>query len=478
MLSESVQGDSSASAGTTHRRLAVILWRRKWIVVATFVVLTVLVAAVSRSLPKEYESTATLWVTQAGGSTTFDSVQAGQVLAGTYGQVADNRALADQVADDLPFETSGEELLESMSFSPVNETQLLQISATDEDPVRARLVANAYARTFIDYSRSELGDAVNAEITFAARASTPTSPVRPQPMLYTVAGGLIALLLGMALAVLAEMLDRRVRSTEELEAVVGAPVLARIPRAGRDIETQAAFDEAFRLLRTNLQFLERNGVGLRSLAVVSPSPGDGKSTVAFRLARSFAESDVRVILIEADMRRPSLAQRMGRGASGGGGKPGLSDYLSRRADLPAVLVSTDLTALQFVPSGILPPSPSSLFSAERTRILLAEALEHADMVIVDTAPLSIGAEASTLAATADGALMVVDLEQSNKANIRREREQLGVVHANLLGVALNGVKKLPSVEPYGYANGHPLNGSETAPKGGGRSRRRRSRAEA
>jgi capsular exopolysaccharide synthesis family protein len=475
MPSQLGYGETPASTDTTHRRLAVILWRRKWIVIATFVVLTAMVALVSRSLPKEYESTATLWVTQAGGGTNFDAVQAGQVLAGTYGEVADNQALADQVADELPFEADGEELLESMSFAPVNETQLLQVTAADEDPVRARVVANSYARTFIDYSRTQLGDAVNADITFAALASTPTAPARPQPMLYTVAGALIALLLGMALAVLAEMLDRRVRSGEELEAIVGVPVLARIPRAGRDVETQAAFDEAFRLLRTNLQFLERNGVELRSLAVVSPSPGDGKSTVAFRLARSFAESDVRVILIEADMRRPSLAQRIGRGPSGGAHNPGLSAYLSRRADLSAVLVNTDLTALQFIPSGILPPSPSSLFSAERTRILLAEALEHADMVIVDTAPLSIGAEASTLAATADGTLMVVDLEQSNKGQVRREREQLGVVHANLLGIALNGVKKLPSVEPYGYSNGHVLNGSEAVQ--GSRSRRR-SRAEA
>lgn len=450
---------SSAKFGVeeaTHRRLAVVFWRRKWILIGTFLSLTILTAVISRSLPKEYETTATLWVTEGSGTSTFDSVQAGQVLAGTYGKVADNQLLADRVAAKLPFDSNGGDVLGAMTFEPVPETQLLKITASDGNPVRARVIANTYARTFIDYSRSQLGDAVNADITFAAPASVPGAPARPQPTLYTVAGALLALLLGVGLALLAEMLDRRIRSSEELEVVVAAPVLARIPELTREVESQAAFDEAFRLLRTNLQFLDREDAALRSLTVVSPSPGDGKSTVAFHLARSFAESDVSVILIEADMRRPSLG-RMVAGHKIEPGRPhaGLSDYLSRKVDLTAVLSETDLTSLRFIPSGILPPTPSSLFSAERTQILIADALNSADMVIVDTPPLSVGAEASTLAASVDGTLMVVDLATSKKPGIRRERHQLAVVGANLLGVALNGVRKLPSMEPYGYGFSSP-----------------------
>lgn len=444
----------------THRRLAVVLWRRKWILIGTFLTLTILTAIVSRSLPKEYETTATLWVTESSGSATFDSVQAGGVLAGTYAKVADSQLIADQVAEKLPFDANGEEILGAMTFQPVPETQLLKITATDGSAVRARVIANTYARTFIDYSRSQLGDAVNADITFAAPASVPSQPARPQPTLYTIAGALLALVLGVGLALLAEMLDRRVRSSDELEAVVGAPVLARVPKLSKDPESQASFDEAFRLLRTNLQFLDREDAALRSLVVVSPSPGEGKSTVAFNLARSFAESDVRVILIEADMRRPSLARTVaGQMVEPGRYHAGLSDYLSHKVDLSAVLSETDLTSLRFIPSGILPPTPSSLFSAERTQILIADALKDADLVIVDTPPLSIGAEASTLAASVDGTLMVVDLATSQKPSIRRERQQLSVVGANLLGVALNGVRKLPSMEPYGYGFAPTSNGS-------------------
>jgi capsular exopolysaccharide synthesis family protein len=440
--------DSASEA--THRRLVDVVWRRKWIVIGTFIVLTVLIGVVSRSLPKEYETSATLWVTQGSGGATFETVQAGEALAGTYGKVADNQLLAEEVATRLPFETDGETVLGAMAFEPVSETQLLRITATDGDPVRARVLANTYARTFIDYSRSELGDAVKANITFASPAAEPAQPARPQPTLYTIAGALLALVLGVGLALLAEVLDRRVRSPEELEDLVGVPVLARIPKLGRDLESRESFEEAFPLLKTNLQFFDPDHTGLRSLTVVSAMPGDGKSTVAFHLARSFAESDVQVLLVEADMRRPSLSGAAGGLGDRSGHPVGLSDYLSNKADLEQVWKPTDLGTLRFIPSGMLPPSPSSLFSVERTERLLADAQKSADLVIVDTPPLIVGAEASTIAASTDAALLVVNLEQSNKAAIRRERKQLDVVGARLLGVVANGVRKLPSLKPYGY----------------------------
>jgi capsular exopolysaccharide synthesis family protein len=440
----------SRIAPPTHRRLIDVFWRRKWIIVATFLVLTVLTAVVAKSLPKEYETTATLWVTEGTGVSTFESVQAGQALASTYSKVAKNQLLAERVARQLPFQSEGKVILEKMTFEPVLETQLLEFTAADRSPVKARVIANTYARTFIKYSRSELGDAVDAKVTFAAPAALPTSPSRPQPTLYTIAGALISLLLGAGLALLAEVVDRRIRSSEELEDLLGAPVLARLAVRERDIESRESFNEAFRLLRTNLQFLGRDRTPLRSLAVVSPSPGDGKSTVAFNLARSFAEADIQVILIEADMRRPTLAGVVPTTLGHPGGHPGLSEYLSRQADLGTVLASTDLPTLSFISSGLLPPSPSSQFSAERTRVLLQDAMARAELVVVDTPPLSVGAEASTLSASTDATMMVVDLKRSNKTMIRTARQQLAVVGANLVGVTVNRVQKASSVEPYGY----------------------------
>jgi receptor protein-tyrosine kinase len=467
--------DTSATAGgeTARKRLVVVLWHRKWILLGTFVALTVLAGVISKSLPKEYEATATLWVTEGSGTATFDAVQAGQVLAGTYGRVADNRLLADRVAEELPFESSGGDLLNAMLFEPISETQLLEITATSRNAEHARVIANTYARVFIDYSQTNLGDAVNARIAFAAPASVPGQPARPQPTLYTLAGALLGLALGVGLAFLADALDQRVRSSRELEGLAGGPILARVPRRTNDPETTVAFEETFRLLRTNLQFL-RGGDQLRSLVVVSPSASDGKSTVAYQLARSFAETDTSVILVEADMRRPSLRRTVLPSRGRGDQTKGLSNYLSRKEGLDAVLCATDLRQLKFVPAGVLPPAPSTLMNIQAARVLLEDALERADLVIVDTPPLSVGAEANILAASADGALMVIDPKVSKKSAVRHAGRQLSVVKATLLGVVLNSVRSLPDIGPYAYS--YRINEDPPAAKNGIRSVRRRARS--
>lgn len=431
-----------------QNKLATVLWRRKWIALGATVALTVIAALISMSLPKEYEATATLWVTEGQSSGTFDAVQAGQVLADTYAHVADNSQLADQVARSLPFDASGEDVEGSMTFAPVSETQLLRLTATDEKPVRARVEANTYARTFIDYSHTQLGDAVNAEITFAAPAATPSQPARPQPTLYTLGGALLGVALGVMLAFLAELLDRRIKSDEELEQITGVPVLARVPRRTRTVEAELVFDETIRMLRTNLQFLRRGSAPTRSIVVGSPSVGDGKSTISYHLARAFAEAEIDTILIEGDMRRPGLGRNMARRP--GGKADGLSDYLAQKADLDAVLQKTDLPSLQFIPSGLMPSSPSAIFNAERARLLLDDAAEHAEMVIIDTPPLSVGAEANTLAASADGVLLVVDAHVSTKAAIRAARQRLSVVGASFLGTVINSVRELPDMGAYAY----------------------------
>jgi capsular exopolysaccharide synthesis family protein len=452
---------------SARERFVVVLWRRKWVLLLTVLLVTGVTAVVSKSLPEEYDAKATLWITEDTGSAAFDAVQAGEVLARTYAQVADSPILADRVAIRLPFEASGGDVQSAMDFEPVSETQLLRIEATDEDPERARILANAYAEEFINYSRAQLGETVESQITFADRASTPSQPARPQPTLYTLVGGLLGLIAGVGMAFLAELLDRRVRSNEELEELLAAPILAQVPQLTRAAAAESAFEETFRLLRTNLQFMNREGAPLRSLTVVSPSEGDGKSSVAFHLAVSMAEAGYTVILVEADMRRPGL-RRLALPGRVDQITAGLSTFLSSQPDMDDVLYETDHPGLLFIPAGVLPPAPSTLLDAARSRMLFAEATQRASMVIVDTPPLSVGAEAATLAASADGALMVVDTRISSKAAVRRVRQQLSVVGASLLGVVVNRVKSLTDIGAYAYRY-------EAEENGAGESRSRRVR---
>lgn len=453
-----------------------VLWRRKGILIATFLLITACTAIISKNLPEEYEATSTLWVNEEGEAAAFDAVQAGEVLARTYARIADSRVIAGRVAADAPFEISGGKLLSDMTFEPVSETQLLRVTAENGDANRARILANLYADELIAYSRTELADASDSSIAVADRATTPTQPARPKPTLYTIVGALLALGVGVALAFLAELIDRRVRSSDQLASLLDVPVLAEVPIRSSSPSARAAFDETFRLLRTNLQFLGRGDRPVRSLTVVSPSEGDGKSSVALNMALSLAEAGQDVLLIEGDMRRPGLSRSLRpmhpgetsepltpedslatpvervAGGRGAGVHPtlGLSSYLTESIGIDTVIYDTDTPHLRVVPAGVLPPNPSTLLDPERCQMLIAEATRQAAMVVIDTPPLSVGAEGSTLAASTDGALMVVDLRVSHRPVIERAREQLDVLGAQLLGAVVNRVRHSPEVGAYAY----------------------------
>lgn len=436
-----------------------VLWRRKWVLLATFVVFTAVAGVVSKALPKEYEATATLWINQGRDVTSFDAVQAGAVLARTYGNVVGSENVASQVAAALPFQATGSEVQSHMSFEPVTEAQLLTITATDRDPVRAREYANTYADVFIVYARQNLSKESQSTVTLADRATLPTTAARPKPTLYTLLGALVGLVIGTALAFLAQLLDRRVHSAEELSELLGVPIMARVPRRTRAKQTHAAYAEAYRMLRTNLEFA-RPDQPLRSVTVMSPSDGEGKTSTALNLAKAVAEAGRRVILVEGDMRRPGLQQSLFAEPTPPL-RPGLSNFLVGSVSVEEAVHSTDETNIEFVPSGPIPPNPSTLLSARRGRNLLDDLAKRCDLVIVDTPPLSIGADASLLAASSDGGLVVVDLDRSSKSAVRRAQEQLRVVKAQLIGAIVNRVRRADDYSPYLYyssdgaaANGH------------------------
>src|SRR5918996_208742 len=251
-----------------------------------------------------------LWRRKGILTAAFDAVQAGEVLARTYARIADSRVIAGRVAAQVPFDISSGELLRDMAFEPVSETQLLRVTAENRTASRARIIANLYAEALIEYSRTQLADASDSRIAVADLATTPTQPARPKPTLYTIVGALLALGVGFGLAFLAELVDRRIRTSDELGEQLDMPILAEVPIRSSNPAARVAFDETFRLLRTNLQFLARGARPLRSLTVVSPSEGDGKSSVALNLALSFAEAGQNVLLIEGDMRRPGLSRSL------------------------------------------------------------------------------------------------------------------------------------------------------------------------
>jgi capsular exopolysaccharide synthesis family protein len=431
-----------------QERLPQVLWRRRWIVLVTFLVVAVGTAAVSKTLPKVYATTATLLVAQPDSPQGFDSVQASQYVARSYAELISSDNFAGRVARRLEDGVTRSELVEKTSFETVPETQLLRITAEDRDPERARAIADTYAEVFMDYSAGSLARTTKAEVSLADPAPLPTSPARPKPTLYTLVAGVLGLGLGIALALLLSLLDRRVRSPEELAELLEVPILGTVLLA-RNERTRRLNDETYRVLRTNLDFVQA-GHSYHSLTVVSPSEGDGKTTTALSLARAMCEAGNRVIVVEGDMRRPALARSLSLDLDGPD-RLGLSHYLAGTAHLEDAVHETHVPLMLILPSGPAPPAPSALLDTERGRTLLERLKELADIVVVDTPPLSVGAEASLFSTSSDACLLVVDLRRSTVKAIGAAVQQLLLVKAPLVGAVVNRTKQSRADSfSYGY----------------------------
>ena len=429
-----------------------ILWRRRVVVAAIFLIFVVFAGVLSKTLPKVYSASSTLIVVPNENAATFDAVQAAQVTARTYSDVVAAPAIAAQVARQLGGGASATSVGNAVSVNAVLETQLLRISAEDRSPAKAQRIANTYAATVIAYVHQYLGSTAGATVALAASATRPTSPARPKPTLYVLIAAILGLSVGVGAAFLLERLDTRLRSAEEVGERFSETILARMPRRGRTAESLNAFNEAFGLLRTNLRFASPNGKPLKLIAVTSARDGEGKTTCVAQMGASMAEVGSHVLMVEADFRRPMLQRQVMPGESAPL-RPGLSSYLADGCALEDVVHSTGTENVELVPTGPLPPNPSAFLESPRIGPTLRELAERADLVLLDCPPLSAGADALTLAGQVDGVIVVVDLDRSNERAVRNVLNQLEGVHAPVLGFVLNRDRTAEFAYDYHYA-GH------------------------
>ncbi|MEA2351098.1 MAG: tyrosine-protein kinase [Thermoleophilaceae bacterium] len=412
-----------------------VLWRRKWIVLGVFLAFAITAAVVSKAMPKVYETDSTLIVSSSARGATFDQVQASQALARSFEQIVGSPNIAQLVATRLGDGTTKQYILDHTSSEPIPQTQLIKITAEDRNQARAKHVANAFAATFVDYARRNLVGPTEARISVADLAPFPTEAARPKPTLYTLIAGLLGLALGVGLALLRDRLDRRLRTPADVEARFEIPVLARVPRKGRSDASVSAFNEAYRILRTNLQFAVGAG-RLDSVAITSGAEGEGKTTTVVQLAVASAEVGLRVAIVEADLRRPVLQERLLPHIAQPL-RPGFSNYLVEETPLDQVIHSTGLPGVSLIPSGPVPPNPAALLETHRAHGIVKELQQEFDLVLVDCPPLNVAADASIVASLVDGVIVVVDLNTSQEDTVRDAVRRLRAVHATLIGLLLN-----------------------------------------
>lgn len=275
-------------------------------------------------------------------------------------------------------------------------------------------------------------------------AKVPTNPVSPQPIRDAGVGGVIGIILMAAIAFAIEYLDDTIKTPEDVNRLLGVPVIGLIGEMDLgNTESAALFTaqnprapitEAFRTLRTNLDFA---GVDkpIRSLLITSASPSEGKTTIATNLAAVIAQGDRKVVLIDADMRRPSVHQHLQLP-----NYKGLSDVFRNPEDLNSILTPWSNYHVNVLTSGPLPPNPAELLGSTKMADIITACQEIADIVIIDSPPFVV-ADPVILSAKMDGVLLVIEPGGTKIDMARTMLEQLGRAGAHVVGVVLNPISK-------------------------------------
>ena len=288
----------------------------------------------------------------------------------------------------------------------------------------------------------------------AIASKTPSSPRLGRSLLLSLVLGLGA---SLGLAYLLEILDDRVRTPDEVEEISGLSMLGIIPKLPSDDEYREAFNdphsamaEAYRSLATALQFSSERGLP-RSLTVTSAGPGEGKSSTAIAISRHFANLGKRVLLVDADLRNPSLHKKLGHDNS-----YGLSNYLTGASAPPDVIQTTDYPNLALMASGPLPPNAADLLGGTRMFSLASIGLEVFDLIVIDSPPLLGLADAPLISSAVSATIFIVGAGQQPKAAIRSALRRLQLARGTVIGVVLTKFdsKAVGYGSGYGYGYGY------------------------
>jgi capsular exopolysaccharide synthesis family protein len=438
-----------------------VLRRRWWVVLCTVAAAVSLAILVTVQTPPQYATGVTFFVTTPADGVS-DAYQGGlfsQQRVKSYADLLTSDRLARAVVDNQTLGLSADEVRARVSAQAVPNTVLLRATVIDVDAARSTRIADVLAVQFIKLVQTietppgRSTPSVKVEVVGGPQLN-PT-PVSPRPTRNIGLAAMLGLILGFGGAVLREVLDTTVKTVEALKEASGAPVLGTVPydasakKSPLIIEAggRSARAEAYRRLRTNLQFVDVDRPA-RVIVVSSAVPGEGKSTTASNLAIAFAEAGKRVLLLDADLRMPKIAEYLGLE-----GAVGLTNVLAGQVAPADVVQQWGKAGLWVLPSGSIPPNPSELLGSQNMADLLDSFRDAFDMVILDAPPLLPVTDAAVIATRSDGAVLVGRAGRTTRSQINAAMAALRAVDARVLGCLLN---MLPSAgtDAYGYDYGY------------------------
>ena len=459
-------------------RLLQAVWRRIWLV-ALAAVLTTAIALVGTLMfvTPQYQSSAKFYVNNGSFDLGDIGLSAGDLsaskgLVNTYIVILQTRETLNDVIDYAGVDMTYKELREIVSAASVSDTEIFEVTVTHPDPVTAERLANAIAYV-LPKRIDTIVEGTSAKVAEAAVMAT--SPSSPDYVQNAIVGLLVGVVLAMAGIVIRELVDVTVRAEEDIARVCSHPVLAAVPDmttpakgghyqrtgygnrkqpadtqqepklVGNDISFAAS--EAYKLLRTKLQYSFADESNSRVIGIASALSGEGKSLTAINLAHSLAQLDKKVLLVDCDMRRPSLATKLPISK-----RPGLSGYLTSQNHLDELVqdcgIEGDEYAFKVIASGQNPPNPVELLSSARMKRLITKLRDAYDYIILDLPPVSEVSDALAVAKMVDGILLVVRQHYCQRPALSAANRQFAFVDGRILGVVYNGTND--DSNRYGY----------------------------
>lgn len=448
------------------RRVLKALLKKSWLIMLVAILLAgAIFCATFFFITPQYESSAMFYVNNnslsigdASVNVSTGDISASKALVESYIVILMTRSSLNDVIDYAGVDRSYEELRGMITASAVNSTEIFEVVVTSSDPAEAEKIANAIA--YILPNRiSNIIEGTSAKVVDSA--ILPSKPCSPNYVTNTALGFIIGLFLCASIVALREIFDITIRTEEDITQNCPHPVLTAVPdmaspskgdfygygsrnKAGALLKQPTliggdisfAASEAYKLLRTKLQFSFAGENDCRVIGVSSALSGEGKSLSTINLAYTMSQLGKKVLLIDCDMRRPSLAAKLSINKY-----PGLSNYLSGLSDFDDLIqpcgIKNDENAFVVVTAGRNPPNPMELLSSERMSQLLTGLRKQYDYVILDLPPVGEVSDALAIAKQTDGMLLVVRQNYCNRLAVSTTVKQFAFVGAKILGVIYN-----------------------------------------
>ena len=438
--------------------------------VVTLVIVMVAICAYTFTRTPQYTATSELLATyRSSAAASGASSNAVELSSGanyinsqiqTYPQLIKTESVLQPVIDDLGLDTTVKELAASVTASNPDGTMLVDISVNDPDPKQASSIANSVAENLRKQVTSTIysdeGDKIISPVnlTVVQQAYAPASPSSPNVKLNMAIGLVSGIVLGVMVALIKDLLDTRVRRDSDVTTVIDAPVLGSLSRNEAYVGTSPVIisspasreAEEIRRLRTNVMFVLPDEPLSNVIVVTSAGPSEGKTTLSVNLATAFAENGSKVLLIDADVRNPSVSKALGIE-----GAVGLTHLITNRVSSHDAIQRYWKPNFHVLPAGKQTMNPSILLNSRAMKALVEQVSGAYDYVIIDTAPMQVANDAAVFAKEGPELLLVAGLGVTEKKLLRQTGRELSTLSIDPVGLAMNyGETEKPQKGGYYY----------------------------